>query len=62
LIEGVDLGARIQEAQDIDEEVVKIVKEMKEAGVKMLREEEWREENGILLKEGKVYVPKEEKL
>jgi hypothetical protein len=62
LIEGIDLGAKIKEAQDMDEEVVKIVKEMKEAGVKMLREEEWREEEGILLKEGKVYVPKEEKL
>jgi hypothetical protein len=28
----------------------------------MLREEEWREEDGILLKEGKVYVPKDKEL
>ena len=35
---------------------------MKQAGVKMLRDEEWREENGLILKEGKVYVPKDEKL
>jgi len=44
--------------------VVKVVKEMKKkkAGIKMLRDEEWREENGLLLKEGKVYVPKDEAL
>jgi len=28
----------------------------------MLRDEEWREENGIMYKEGKVYVPKDNKL
>jgi len=28
----------------------------------MLRDEEWREENGLMLKEGKVYVPKDKKL
>jgi hypothetical protein len=58
----VDLGEKIKGAQEKDDEVVKIVEEMKKAGIKMLREEEWREEDGILLKEGKVYVPKDEKL
>ena len=28
----------------------------------MLRDEEWREVDGIMYKEGKVYVPKDEKL
>jgi len=28
----------------------------------MLRDEEWREVNGIMYKEGKVYVPKDDKL
>ena len=28
----------------------------------MLRDEEWREEDGLMLKEGKVYVPKDEAL
>jgi len=28
----------------------------------MLRDEEWREENGLILRDGKVYVPKNEKL
>jgi len=28
----------------------------------MLRDEEWREVNGIMYKKGKVYMPKDEKL
>ena len=28
----------------------------------MLRDEEWREVNGIIYKEGKIYIPKDEKL
>ena len=28
----------------------------------MLRDEEWREVNGVMYKEGKVYVPRDEKL
>jgi len=35
---------------------------MKRAGVKVLRDKEWREENGLILKEEKVYVPKDEVL
>jgi len=35
---------------------------MKQAGVKMLRDKEWREVDGIIYKEGKVYVPKDDKL
>ena len=35
---------------------------MKQAGVKMLRDEEWREVDGIISKERKVYVPKDDKL
>jgi len=28
----------------------------------MLRDKEWREEKGLMLKEGKVYIPRDEKL
>ena len=35
---------------------------MKQAEVKMLRDKEWREENRLMLKDGKVYVPKDKKL
>jgi len=31
---------------------------MKQMGVKMLRDEEWREVDGIMYKEGKVYMSK----
>jgi len=53
---------RIKEARDKDEEVIKMVEEMKKAEVKMLRDEEWQIEEGLVLKEGRVYVPKDEKL
>ena len=35
---------------------------MKQAGVRMLRDEEWREVDGVMYKEGKVYVLKDDKL
>ena len=35
---------------------------MKKAGVKMLRDEEWREADDVMYKEGKVYVLKDNKL
>ena len=42
LIEGPEkkIVKRIKEARDKDEEVIKVVEEMKKAGVKMLRDEE----------------------
>jgi len=40
--------------------VVKAVEELKKAGVKTLRDEEWEIDDGVVLKEGRIYVPKEE--
>ena len=62
IVEGVDVLERIRKLEARDDEVIKAVEEIKQAGVKMLRDEEWREENGLMLKEGKVYVPKDEAL
>ena len=64
LVEGPEkeIVKRIKEARDKDEEVIKAVEEMKKAGVKMLRNEKWQIEKGLVLKEGKVYVLKDEKL
>jgi len=64
LIEGPEeeIVKRIKEARDKDEKVIKVVEEMKKAGVKMLRDEEWEIEEGLVLKEGRVYVLKDEKL
>jgi len=38
------------------------VEEMKKAGVKKLRGNEWKIEGDLVLKEGKVYVPKNKEL
>ena len=62
LIEGVDLLKKVRESKAKNDEVIKAVEEMKRAGVKMLRDEEWREEDGLILKEEKIYVPKDEEL
>jgi len=62
VIEGVDLLDKVWKCEAKDNEVVKAVKEMKRAGVKILRDEEWHQEDGLMLKEEKVYVPKDERL
>jgi len=59
IIERVDLLEKIKQLRVKDNEVIKAVKEIKQTGVKMLRDEEWREVDGIMYKEGKVYVPKD---
>ena len=64
LVEGPEeeIVKKIKEARDKNEEVIKAAEEMKKAGVKMLRNEEWQIEEGLMLKEGKVYIPKDKKL
>jgi len=62
IVDGIDLLEEVRKSKVKDDKVVKAVEEMKQAGVKMLRDEEWREVDGIMYKEGKVYVPKDEKL
>ena len=57
-----EIVKKIKEARDKDEKVIKMVKEMKKVGVKTLRDEEWQIEKGLVLKEERVYVPKDEKL
>ena len=42
--------------------MIKAVEKMKKAGIKMLRDEEWQIEKGLVLKEGRIYVLKNEKL
>jgi len=61
VVEGVDLLEQVRESKVKDNEVVKVVEEMKQAGVKVLRDEEWREVDGVMYKKGKVYVPKDDK-
>ena len=62
IIERVDLLEKVRQSRVKDNKVVKAVEKMKQVGVKMLRDEEWKEIDGIMYKERKVYVPKDEKL
>jgi len=64
VIEGpeVDIIEKIKKARSKDEDVVRVVEKMKKAGVKKLQGNEWKIEGNLVLKEGKVYIPKEEEL
>jgi len=62
IVKGVDLLEKVRQSKVKDDKVVKAVKEMKWTEVKMLRDEEWKEVNGIMYKKRKVYVPKDDKL
>jgi len=62
IVDRVDLLEEVRKSKVKDDEVVKAVEEMKRAGVKMLRDKEWREIDNIMYKKRKVYVPKDDKL
>ena len=64
VIEGpkVDIVEKIKKARSKDEDVVRVVEEMKKAGVKELRGNKWKIEDNLVLKEEKIYVPKDEEL
>jgi len=64
VIEGpeIELLEKIKKARSKNEDVVRVVEEMKKVKVKELRGNEWKIEGELVLKEGKVYVPKDEEL
>ena len=64
IIEGpeVDILEKIKKARCKDEDIVRIVKEMKKAKVKKLQGSEWQIKGELVLKKGKVYMPKNEEL
>jgi len=45
-----------------DKEVVRVVEEIKKAGVRALRGNEWEIEEDLVLKEEKIYILKDEEL
>jgi len=53
IVDGVDLLEKVRKSKIKNDEVIKAVEEIKRAGVKMLRDEEWREVDSIMYKEGK---------
>ena len=58
----VDILEKIKIARSKDKEVIRVVEETKKTGVKVLRGDEWQIEESLVLKEGKIYVPKDEAL
>ena len=64
VVEGLEtiLVEKIKRAREKDEKVVKVVKEIKRAGIKVLRRDKQKIEGELLLKERKVYMLKDEEL
>jgi len=60
MIEKGDLKEKIKKVQEGDERVVKAVEELKKAGIKTLKDKEWEIEDGIVMKERRIYVPEGE--
>jgi len=58
----VDVLEKIKKAKSKDEDIVRVVEGMKKAEVKELWGNEWQIEGDLVLKEGKVYVPKDKEL
>ena len=53
---------KIKRSEAKDNKVVKIVEEMKNVEVKVLRNNEQQIKDELLLKEGKIYIPRDEEL
>jgi len=56
VIKRVDLLEEIRKSDAKDDEVIKVVKEIKKVEIKMLRDKEWRKENSLMLRDRKVYM------
>ena len=57
MMEEENLRERIKKAQEGDEKIIKAVKELKRAGIKALKDKEWKIEDRIVMKERRIYVP-----
>jgi len=53
---------KIKRAREKDKEVVIVVEEIKKVEVKNLKDKKWEIERELVLKEGKVYMLKDEEL
>jgi len=58
----VDIVEKIKKVRNKDKDVVRVVEEMKKTRVKELWEDEWKIEGDLVLKEEKIYVPKDVEL
>ena len=57
-----DIVEKIKKIRSKDEDIVRVIEKMKKARVKELWGEEWKTEEDLVLKEGKIYVLKDEEL
>ena len=64
VIEGpeVEILEKIKKTRSRDEDIVRVVEEIKKAKVKEVQGSEWKIEGELVLKEEKVYIPKDEEL
>jgi len=60
LVEKGNLRERIKKVQEGDKRIVKVVEELKKAGIKTLKDEEWEIEEGLVMNERRIYVPEGE--
>ena len=58
----VEIVKKIKNSRGKDKEIVRTVEEMKKTKVKELQEDEWKIKRELVLKEGKVYMLKDEEL
>jgi len=56
LVEDRSLRKKIKKVQEGDKKVIKVVEELKRAGMKSLGDEEWSIEKGVVIKEGYIYT------
>ena len=56
------LTEKMKRAREKDKEVVRVIEETKKVGVRNLRGNKWKIERDLVLKEGKVYMSKNEEL
>jgi len=62
VIKGVNILIRIRKSKLIEDDMIMVVDKMKKAKVKVLRDKDWRKEDGLILKNRKVYMLKDEEL
>ena len=53
---------KIKRSEVKDDKIVKVVEEIKNVGVKVLRNNKWQIEDELVLKEEKIYILKDEEL
>ena len=62
LIEEENLKEKIRKAQKGDKRVVKVVEELKQSEMKILKDEKWLIEEGLVLKKDQIYIPEKKGL